>query len=204
MSWKFICELKGEIPLPPEQSFPQALNDLDPKTNSFYILQNGDDYIQCGGSKEKCTVEVREYLSDGSFKHYVFYDPAGSEEPAYIPMSKGGVHRQKKHCLNLLTVIKLFECYFSGEQWPSELSREDITGQFKGAQQRVPLAVSLPPRPASFQVYCDSLNPMPADLLLKLNLPQSREMRRSPRKAEYIGVSNGRGVPGIQDPTAIT
>ena len=194
MSWKFSCERTGETPLPPEYSFSQAFNDLDPKTNSFYILQKGDDYLQCGGSKEKCTVELREYLSNGSFEHYVFYDPAGSDEPAHIPMSKGGVHRQKKHCLNHLTAIKLFECYFNGEQWPSGLSREDITDQFKGVrrpedapQQRVPLAVSLPPRPPSFQVYCDSVNPMPDDLLLKLNLPQSREMRRSPRKTEYIG-----------------
>jgi hypothetical protein len=135
MSWKFRCERTGEIPLSPGYSFAQAFNDLDPKTNSFYILENGDNYIQCGGSKEKCTVEFREYLSDGSFKHYVFYDPAGSNEPAHIPMSKGGVRRQKKHCLNFLTAIKLFACYFNGEQWPSELSREDITDQFKGARK---------------------------------------------------------------------
>ena len=54
-------------------------------------------------------------------------------------------------------------------------------------QQRVHLVASLPPCPPSFQGYYDYVNPMPDDLLLKLNLPQSRQMKRSPRNTEYLG-----------------
>jgi hypothetical protein len=45
-------------------------------------------------------------------------------------MSDGGVHRQKKHCLHFRTAIRLFECYFNGEEWPDDVAYEDITGQF--------------------------------------------------------------------------
>jgi len=128
--WKFSCECKADIPLPPKYTFAQALNYLNPKTNSFYILENGDNYIQCGGSKQMCTVELREYQSDGSFRHYVFCDPNGSDEAVHIPMSAEGVYRQKKHCLHFRTAIKLFDCYFIGEPWPSDLYLEDITDKF--------------------------------------------------------------------------
>jgi hypothetical protein len=131
MTWKFRCESKNDIALPPEYTFPQAFNYLNPKTNSFYILENGDNYIQCGGSKEMCTVEFREYLADGSFRHYVFYNPPGTNEPVHIEMSDGGVHRRNKHCLNFRKAIKLFACYLNGDPWPSDLSLEDITEQFK-------------------------------------------------------------------------
>ena len=128
--WKFFCEWKAEIPLPPKYTFAQAFNYLNPESNSFYILENGNDYLQCGGSKEKCTVEFRKYQSDGTFKHYVFYDPNGTDEEVHIPMSEGGVVRQKKHCLHFRTAIKLFDLYFRSETWPSDLGLEDITSKF--------------------------------------------------------------------------
>lgn len=128
--WKFRCESKDDIPLPPTYTFAQAFNYLNPEKNCFYILENGDNYIQCGGSKDVCTVELREYQNDGSFRHYVFCDTAGSAEPLHIPMSAGGVHRQKKHGLHFRTAIELFTCYFQGEPWPSDLTLEEITDQF--------------------------------------------------------------------------
>ena len=131
MTWKFRCEWKGEIPLPPAYTFPQAFNYLNPETNSFYILEKGNNYIQCGGAKEKCAVELREYGEDGTFRHFVFFDPAGSTEPEMIPMSNGGVTRQKRHCLHISKAIQLFTAYFNGEPWPAELEMEDITDQFK-------------------------------------------------------------------------
>lgn len=131
MSWKFRCEWKDNIPLSPEYTFPQAFNYLNPEKNSFYILENGDNYIQCGGSKQKCTVELREYSGNGSFKHYVFYDPSKTNVPAHIPMSDGGVHRQEKHCLHFRRAIELFTCFFNQDDWPSDLALEDITDQFR-------------------------------------------------------------------------
>ncbi len=78
MNWKFSCETKEDIPLPPEYTFPQAFNYLNPEVNSFYILENEIlANIQCAGAKQECTVEIREFGKDGAFKHYVFFDPKG-------------------------------------------------------------------------------------------------------------------------------
>jgi hypothetical protein len=129
-TWKFSCEWKPDIPLPPKYSFAQAFNYLNAEGNSFYILENGANYIQCGGSKEMCSVELREYQRDGSFKHFVFCDPTGSDEEVHIPMSEGGVYRRKKHCFHYRTAIKLFDSYFKGEPWPNNLGLEDITFLF--------------------------------------------------------------------------
>ncbi len=131
MIWKLSCEQKDNLPLPPDYTFPRSFNYLNEKSNSFYILENESGYIQCGGSKERCTVELREYESDDSFRHYVFYDPSGSEKEAHIPMSDGGVNRKEKHCLHFRRAIELFTCYFEGKDWPDEFALEDITGQFK-------------------------------------------------------------------------
>jgi len=130
MNWKFSCETKEDIPLPPEYTFPQAFNYLNPEVNSFYILENEYGYIQCAGAKQECTVEIREFGKDGAFKHYVFFDPKGSDESVHIPMTNGGVHRQRKHCFGFLTASKLFSCFFEGKDWPKEIEREDITSQF--------------------------------------------------------------------------
>ena len=130
MNWKFSCETKETIPLPPEYTFPQAFNYLNPEVNSFYILENERGYIQYAGEKKKCTVEIRELGKDGTFKHYVFFDPNGSNEYTHIPMTNGGVERQVKHCFGYLTASKLFLCFFEGKNWPAEFQREDITSQF--------------------------------------------------------------------------
>ncbi len=131
MSWKFSCEAKNEIPLPPEYTFPRAFNYLNHESNSFYILENERGYIQCGGDRRQCTVELRQENENGDFKHFVFFDPDGSNEEVYIKMSDGGVNRQKKHCFGFLKASKLFQCYFEATDWPADVQLEDITEQFK-------------------------------------------------------------------------
>lgn len=130
MSWKFSCESKERIPLPPEYTFPQAFNYLNPEGNSFYILENEKGYIQCAGSKQCCTVELREYIGGGRFKHYAFYDPSGSDEEVFIPMTKDGIVRQKKHCFGFLLASKLFKCFYEGKAWPKDIALEDISAEF--------------------------------------------------------------------------
>lgn len=130
MTWIFRCESNKIILLPPEGTFAQAFNYLDEISNSYYILENGDNYIQCGGSKKMCTVELREYLNDGSFKHYVFFDPKGSNDNVHILMSDGGVYRKRKHCFPLRTAIKLFDCFFNSEPWPADVGLEDMASKF--------------------------------------------------------------------------
>ena len=131
MNWKFSCETKEDIPLPPEYTFPQAFNYLNSEVNSFYILENEQDYMQCAGNKKGCTVELRVYGNNGEFKHFVFYDPNGSNETKDFKMTNGVIKRQKKHSFSFLKASKLFLCYFEGKEWPKEVQLEDITSQFE-------------------------------------------------------------------------
>lgn len=128
--WTLISECDERLPLPPTSSFEETLQNLNPESNSFYVLANGEDYIQCGGSRQLCTVELRQYQPDGTFKHYVFCHASGSDEPLHIPMSAGGVTRQKKHGLTSADAARLFECYYAHEPWPLDLAPEDITNDF--------------------------------------------------------------------------
>lgn len=47
------------------------IEQIDPKTNCYLIwTANTGSYIQCAGSKERLTIEMREW-TDNTFKHYV-------------------------------------------------------------------------------------------------------------------------------------
>ena len=123
MSWKFSCECKAEIPLPPAYSFPQAFNYLNAESNSFYILQHENgNYIQCGGSKKSCCVEIRIYNQDGSYKHNVIGHITGSDMPAVVQMSAGVVHVLEREVLSHWDAIELFKRFFASEQLPAEYS----------------------------------------------------------------------------------
>lgn len=118
---KFRCESKEDILLPPKYTFPQAFNYLSAEHNSFYILENGNDFIQCAGSKSTCSIEVKKDSG-----HYVFYDPTGSEEEVTIDCSVGPIHRKSKHCFHFSKAIELFKCFYTESEFPEELKLEKI------------------------------------------------------------------------------
>jgi len=119
--WKFSCEIRQDIPLPPAYTFPQAFNYLNPESNSFYILEHENgNYIQCGGSKHACTVEVRLYECDGSYKHYTVGHKNGANAETAVEMSHGAVKVEQREVLNHWQAIELFKCFFAGEDFPSD------------------------------------------------------------------------------------
>ncbi len=121
--WKFSCEMRDEIKLPPEYTFPRAFNYLNSENNSFYLLeQDNGNYIQCGGSKEECTVEVRINNADGTYCHYVIGREDGATEPATIEMSDGSVTVEQREVFRHWDAIDLFKCFFAGEEFPPEFS----------------------------------------------------------------------------------
>ena len=118
-NWRFYCEMNPEIALPPAYSFPQAFNYLNPEKNSFYILErNGADYIQCGGEKKACTVEMRVFNADGSYTHSVIGHVTGDSTPTKIEMSDGGVTVEKREVLSHWEAIELFQCFFENREFP--------------------------------------------------------------------------------------
>jgi hypothetical protein len=130
MNWKFYSEYYEDIPLPPDYTFPQAFNYLNNEGNSFYILEKQQGYLQLAGSKDACTVELRESHVDGTFRHGVFYNEAGSDEVVEIKMTHGSVRRKAKHLFGFLKAAAIFRSYYEGTAWPSGVKLEDISDEF--------------------------------------------------------------------------
>ena len=109
--------------MPPEYTFPQALNYLNPETNSFYILESpSGDYLQLGGSKERCTVEHRVFRSDG-YDHFVLGKRDGKDDWTTIKMSEGQVTVAEREVFRHWDVIELFKRFFVGEPFPDDIVR---------------------------------------------------------------------------------
>jgi len=120
-AWTFSCEWKGTIPLPPEYTFAQAFNYLNPDTNSFYILEApSGDYLQLGGSKERCTVEHRVYRADG-YDHYVLGKREGKDNWTTIRMSQGEVTLAEREIFRHWEAIELFKRFLADEPFPDEI-----------------------------------------------------------------------------------
>ena len=125
--WKFHCESKAEIPLPPAYTFAQAFNYLNATRNSFYVLEHANgNYMQCGGSKEACSVEMRIHSEDGAFKHYIIGHAAGAESPVAIEMSAGVTNVLAREVLVHWDAIKLFEHFHAGEPLPAGFAGREI------------------------------------------------------------------------------
>jgi hypothetical protein len=127
--WKLSCEARGDIPLPLDLAFEEVLNKLDPKKNSFLILEHGSgDYMQCGGGKAACTVEFRTYESPTKYRHYVVGHAEGSTATAYVNMSGGGVSVRQGEVLNAAEAAELFAHFFAGKKFPKKyaLSEKEV------------------------------------------------------------------------------
>jgi len=119
--WTLSCEARSDIPLPLDLDFCDALNKLDPKLNSFYILEHDNgNYIQCGGSNAECTVELRVYDGPNQYKHYVLGHAEGSTQAASVKMSAGAVRVQKSEVLNAVEAAELFRLFFDGKKFPKK------------------------------------------------------------------------------------
>ncbi|MBN8602972.1 MAG: hypothetical protein J0M26_18185 [Planctomycetes bacterium] len=126
--WKLSCEARGDIPLPLDLAFEEVLNKLDPKKNSFLILEHvSGNYMQCGGSKATCTVEFRTYESPTKYRHYVVGHAEGSTATAYVKMS-GGVSVRQGEVLNAAEAAELFAHFCAGKKFPHKyaLSEKEV------------------------------------------------------------------------------
>lgn len=119
--WKLSCEVRGEVPLPLDLAFGEVLNKLDPRKNSFFILEHDNgNYMQCGGSKAACTVEFRVYDGPTEYKHFVVGHADGSKQSASVTMSGGVVTLQKGEVLNAADAAELFDLFFGGKKIPTQ------------------------------------------------------------------------------------
>ncbi len=126
-SWKFSCEMKESVPLPPEYTFAQAFNYLNSETNSFYVLTApSGDYIQCGGDRSACTVEMREWHGGGKYTHWVIARKDGVDTPGKIEMQGQSIELPECEVLDRWDAIELFSAFFAGEEIPAAYGRRVV------------------------------------------------------------------------------
>jgi hypothetical protein len=118
--WKFSCEAKDDIPLPLDESFEEVLNQLNARRNSFFVLEHDNNYIQCGGGKDGCTVEFRIYDRPNKFHHCVVAYAGESDNAASIKMSGGTVKVRKSEILTPLDAAELFALFWRGKKFPKK------------------------------------------------------------------------------------
>ena len=110
----------------------QALLRIHPTTKSFFVLTNQStgSYIQCAGSAERLTVEMRIYASD-FFKHYVV-GKGGNKSPLKVIWStiesKAGVVRvHNSEVLNINDAVTLFHSFFYTGDVPKAYTKRNVT-----------------------------------------------------------------------------
>ncbi len=131
---KFTCELRNEIPLPPEYTFPQALNYFSSEKNSFYILEDPEyGYVQCGGDKKSCTLELRIYGKDGKDKHYRLGKGEQNKQPSLIQMSEAKITVRCDEVMNLDDVLVVFKQFFKDKTIPPKYRLNLVKKNYKSA-----------------------------------------------------------------------
>ena len=95
---------------------------MNSDNNSFYILESPEgNYIQCGGSKDRCTVELRLYRKK-EYDHIRLGKANGSNAITTIKMSTGEVEVLEREVFTHWEAIKLFRAFYEYEDFPNHIS----------------------------------------------------------------------------------
>jgi len=107
--------------LPPKQSFSKSFIFLDAEKNSYFILErNSKEYIQCGGSQKRCTIEIRTPTKNHTHARFTIGYRAEDISETHIPMSNGVVCVHANEVLTIEDAIILFSAFFQSLPIPSE------------------------------------------------------------------------------------
>jgi hypothetical protein len=82
------------------------LNEINMTQKSYFILSQGDNYVQCAGAKAKLTIVYK------SIKHYRFSLKAIDNTPASINFSYGIIQIMKSEQLRLIHALDIFETFY--------------------------------------------------------------------------------------------
>ena len=115
------------------ENIENFLNKLDPDKSPYMILEgkNGD-YIQCAGSKERLTVEVRFY-TDVSFKHYRVGKNYNSSVWYKIICKVGPIRVLENEVLVQEELLDLFKYFYTDNDIIPTYSKRNITKNFKSS-----------------------------------------------------------------------
>ena len=109
----------------------ESLKQIDPKTKCYVILtSNAGSYIQCAGSTEKLTVEIRENKY-GTSRHYVI---GKSEVKISVPTVWQTIHCRvgpivvrDNEVLELIDAVANFKSFYAYSKHLTEYQKRNVT-----------------------------------------------------------------------------
>lgn len=76
------------------------------------------------------TVEARVYVSDGSFKHWIFGKGLPQREPVAIVVSSGTLSVDVSQILTMRQAKPIIRQFLEKRTFPAEYHRQDVTARF--------------------------------------------------------------------------
>lgn len=109
----------------------ESLKQIDPNTKCYFILtSDSGSYIQCAGSKEKLTIELRE-TKDGTFKHYVIGKGDGENSLRTvwqtIDCRVGPIRVHDNEVLGLTDAVANFKFFYTDSIHLTEYKKRNVT-----------------------------------------------------------------------------
>jgi hypothetical protein len=114
----------------------RSLIEIDPTTNCYLTLASDSrSYIQCAGSQEELTIEIRE-SKDTTFSHYVV--GKGEVKSALrtvwqvINCRAGPIRVHENEVLKLTDALNTFRSFYSKSMLSTEYKKRNVSKEHQG------------------------------------------------------------------------
>ena len=135
MKAKFSLHQEGQrvVPDPSPSEIEAALEQIDPRTRSFYSLLRGDgSYVQVAGARLRLIIEYRDVSGD-DFRHFVIGRESENSKMASLHYSGGSIALQSHEVMQIGDAIEVFLSFLDGGTVPDSYRLRDITAEFVNA-----------------------------------------------------------------------
>jgi hypothetical protein len=110
----------------------KLLSYLDPERRHYAIFELPDhSYAQCLGAKKALTVEVREFLPDGTFNHWVFGKGPITGDEILVGGSLGKVSVDKSQVLTMRDARIIIRQFLEARTFPEKYEKQNVNERFK-------------------------------------------------------------------------
>jgi hypothetical protein len=113
-----------------------SLKLIDPLDKTFFVLTNDlGSFIQCAGSKDELTIELRENENLNTFKHFVV-GKGGNLSPlntiwTQIDCRVGPIRIHYNEVMTIKDAVDIFKAFFNNETLPLTYKKRNVTKQFR-------------------------------------------------------------------------
>jgi len=132
----------NELLLETEKAAPQSsptwadveavVSSLGPRSNGYATLSHpARGYVQVAGARLRLTVEFREQLPTGDFRHYVLGRESDQSKDASVNTAAGMIKLKSNEILTASAAVDVFRSFFDTQTVPAQYTRRETTQMFK-------------------------------------------------------------------------